>query len=212
MISSASGESRVRMAILASPSTRAAKSRGAPSTLMASAALASPGPIDLAISAPVTAWGKRLTAPSGKVTATGASACLSGGMESGLSQGKRGGNVLDRKLRQIGAAQDGDAGPARRGQGGIGFVRIEHGGGTAGGDDEMHRPGIVAERMERQAAKRDDVAEAGLAGEVAGLGHGVQDRRADGAFGGSAQHHRRHPAPGREIRDLGEAPRRPALG
>src|ERR1700689_2363770 len=212
MISSASGESRVRMMTLAEDSIRAARSRGAPSTLMASAALASPGPIDLAISSPVTAWGKRLTAPSGKVTATGASSCLSGGMESGLSQGKRGGNVLDRKLRQIGAAQNGDAGPARRGEAGIGFVRIQHGGGTAGGDDQMHRPGIVAERIKRQAAERDDIAETGLAGEVAGLGHGVEDRRADGAFGKSAQHHRRHAAPRREIGDLGETPRRPALG
>ena len=43
----------------------------------------------------------------------------------------------------------------------------------------MHRPGIVAERMKRPAAERDDVAEAGLAGEVAGLGHGVQDGRAE---------------------------------
>src|SRR5208282_4208127 len=159
MISIDSGESRVRMAILASDRTRAFRSLGDPSTLMASAALASPGPIALAISAPETAWGKRLTAPSGKVTATGASFCLSGGMESGLSQGKRGGNVLDRKLRQRRPAQDGDAGAARRGEAGIGFLRIEQCRGAARRDDQMHRPGIVAERIKRPAAERDDVAE-----------------------------------------------------
>src|SRR5208282_6262331 len=151
MISSDSGESRVRMAILASERTRAFRSLGDPSILMASAALASPGPIALAISSPLTAWGKRLTAPSGRVTATGASSCWSGGMESGLSQGKRGGNVLDRKLRQIGPAQDGDAGAARRGQGRIGFPRIEQCRGAARGDDQMHRPGVVAEGGERPA-------------------------------------------------------------
>ena len=53
-ISSPSGISRVMIATAASRSITVARSRGLPSTLTAIAALASPGPIAAAISAPVT--------------------------------------------------------------------------------------------------------------------------------------------------------------
>src|SRR6185437_5466635 len=108
MISSAGGESRVRMAIFASRLIGAARSLGVPSTAMASAAFARPGPIALAMSAPVAPRGKLRDAPSGSVTVI-ESAALASGMGAGLSQGKRRGNRLYRQVAKVGAPENGDA-------------------------------------------------------------------------------------------------------
>src|SRR5579863_7911622 len=170
MISSAGGESRVRMAILASRFTGAAKSRGAPSIMTASAALARPGPIALAMSAPETPRGKWRAAPSGSVIVI-ESAALASGMGAGLSQGKRGGNRLYRQVAEIVAAENRDARAARRRQGGIGRSGIKHGRGCAAGDDQMHRTGIVADGIDAGAAERHQIAEVGAADQI-------MDRRA----------------------------------
>src|SRR5260370_28897182 len=91
------------MATFASRSMTAARSLADPFTLRASAALARPGPIALASSAPETGPGNLRTEPSGSVTATGAedSGGMVGGSRTwlaseglGLTQGERGGSLL----------------------------------------------------------------------------------------------------------------------
>src|SRR6185437_15478187 len=109
------------MAILASRAIGADKSLSAPSTVIATAALARPGPIALAISPPVTPRAKVRTFPSGSAIEICASF-----IAADLADGQGRGNRLDRERRESVAPQEGDARPPRRGQGGIGRGAIEH--------------------------------------------------------------------------------------
>src|SRR6185312_1752883 len=187
--SSASAESRVMIATRASRSTRAARSFTTSSTLMASAALARPGPIAAAISAPVTGPGNWRTLPSGNVMAMDCE--LDAFMAAGLAEGQSGGNLVDREIGKHGTAQDGDARAARRGEIRIGSGRVEHACRTTRRDDQMHRPGIVADRVKRLPSERHNLAEAGAAGEVARRGAALGDDRAEASLGSAADDHRR---------------------
>src|SRR5882724_5893607 len=70
-MSSPSALSRVIIATVESWSITVARSRGLPSSLIAIAALASPGPMEVASSAPLTGPENSRRAPSGKVIVSG---------------------------------------------------------------------------------------------------------------------------------------------
>src|SRR5579883_396546 len=215
-ISRDSGLSRVRIATRTSWSRRKARPLSAPSTLIASAALARPGPIAAATSAPVTGPGKLRILPSGRVTTTGRpgawAACgKSIFMPRGLPERQSRGNLVHGEIGEIRSPQDGDARAARRGERGIGVRGIEDARMASRGGDQMHGAGIVANGVARPLGEADDLAKAGAAGQVPHRGTALRDDGGETRLLRAADHHGRPAVARRQHGERREMADRPAL-